>query len=113
MSVIDIEVAMRHCRAEEADRDDVLMKLEAAEESAAIYLDRSFYPDVESLAAAVLDGSAGEDPMVINKSITAACLLILGHLYANREDVVLGTTGTELPMGSRSLLAPFRINLGV
>lgn len=113
MSVIDIDVAMHHCRADEADRSDVLLKLEAAEESAAAYLNRSFYADADALAAAVLDGTAGEEPMVINKAITAACLLILGNLYANREDSVVGVSVSELPQGSRSLLHPYRVSLGV
>ncbi|MDH0745736.1 head-tail connector protein [Pseudomonas sp. GD03842] len=113
MAVIDISVAMRHCRAEDADQEHVQLLLDAAEESASAFLNRSFYVDPEALAVAVLDGSAGEDPLVINKSITAACLLILGHLYANREDVIVGTSGTILPMGARSLLAPFRVDLGV
>lgn len=113
MSVIDIDVAMRHCRAEEGDRADVLLKLEAAEESAALFLNRSFYPDAESLAAAVLADTAGDDPIIITKAITAACLLILGNLYANREDVVVGINVFDLPQGSRSLLSPYRVSLGV
>ncbi|WP_434774718.1 head-tail connector protein [Pseudomonas oryzihabitans] len=51
--------------------------------------------------------------VVINSAIQAACLLILGHLFANREDVVTGTISTEIPMGSRHLLAPFRTGMGV
>lgn len=51
--------------------------------------------------------------IVINSAIQAACLLILGHLFANREDVVTGTISTEIPMGSRHLLAPFRTGMGV
>ncbi|MNC83029.1 hypothetical protein D3C75_1368070 [compost metagenome] len=51
--------------------------------------------------------------MVCNKQIKAACLLILGHLYANREDVVIGTIATELPKGSVALLTPHRIGWGV
>ncbi len=51
--------------------------------------------------------------IVINDAIQAACLLALGHLYANREDVVIGTITAELPMGSRWLLGPYRTGLGV
>lgn len=51
--------------------------------------------------------------IVINDAIQAACLLALGHLYANREDVVTGTISTELPMNSRWLLNPYRTGLGV
>lgn len=51
--------------------------------------------------------------MVINKAIEAACLLKLGHLFANREEVVTGTIATELPQGSKALLAPYRVGMGV
>lgn len=50
---------------------------------------------------------------VINSAIQAACLLILGHLFANREDVATGVTVAEIPMGSRHLLAPYRTGMGV
>nr|WP_288358240.1 head-tail connector protein [uncultured Pseudomonas sp.] len=51
--------------------------------------------------------------IVINDAIQAACLLALGHLYANREDVVAGASLTELPMNSRWLLNPYRTGLGI
>lgn len=54
--------------------------------------------------------------MVINEAVESACLLILGHLYTNREDSVTGVNAAsviELPRGSRSLLWPYRIHLGV
>ena len=51
--------------------------------------------------------------IVINDAIQAACLLALGHLYANREDVVAGVSLTELPMNSRWLLSPYRTGLAV
>lgn len=51
--------------------------------------------------------------MVLNDAIKAAMLLILGHLYTNREDVITGTIATDLPMGSRSLLQPYRVGMGV
>ena len=77
------------------------------------YLNRRFYADQEALELAVAVGDAGERPMVSNKQISAACLLILGHLYANREDVVTGTIATEMPKGSEALLTPHRIGWGV
>jgi hypothetical protein len=52
----------------------------------------------------------------LNPTIQAACLLILGHLYTNREDVVTGpgtTNAIALPQGSKFLLAPYRVQMGV
>lgn len=51
--------------------------------------------------------------MVLNPGIQAACLLKLGHLFANREEVVTGTIATELPLASQHLLMPYRIRMGV
>lgn len=51
--------------------------------------------------------------MIINPSIQAACLLKLGHLFANREEVVTGATAVELPLASQHLLMPYRIRMGV
>lgn len=37
-------------------------------------------------------------------AIRSALLLMVGHLYANREDVVLGVTPSQLPQGTNALL---------
>lgn len=116
MAVIDIATAMRHVKAEEDDREHVGLLLDVAEDSAAQFLDRRFFVDEPSLEAAVENGTAGRSPIVITASIQAACLLILGHLYVNREDTVNGINAKsviELPMGSRWLLTPYRIGWGI
>ncbi|MFT8232388.1 head-tail connector protein [Pseudomonas guariconensis] len=113
MSVIDIATAMQHLRADGEDQSYVQVLLEAAEQSAQDYLGRRFFASTEALAEAVEAGRAGEEPMLINPAVVAACLLILGSLYANREDVVVGVSVALLPSGSRSLLFPHRVGLGV
>lgn len=50
--------------------------------------------------------------IVINPSIEAAVLLILGSLYENREDET-STAVNELPKGALWLLDPYRLDLGV
>ncbi|MDD2054176.1 head-tail connector protein [Pseudomonas putida] len=113
MNVIPTDEAMRHLRAEEEDRAGVELYLAAAEDSAAQFMNRRFFVDDAAMAAAVLGGSAGERPILINQSIRAACLLILGSLFENREDVVIGGGVSELPLGSRTLLTPYRIGWGI
>lgn len=51
--------------------------------------------------------------MVVTDLVKAAILLIFGHLYANREDSVIGSTVADLPQGSKHLLQPYRRGLGV
>ena len=51
-------------------------------------------------------------PMVVNDLVRSAILLIVGHLYANREDVTTGAP-VQLPTGARALIAPYRKGMGV
>lgn len=113
MPVISMSIARHHLRDPEDDDEYLELLIEAAEGQAMDYLNRRFYHDQQALDEAVDAEDAGESPMVCNKQIKAACLLILGHLYANREDVVIGTIASELPKGSVALLTPHRIGWGV
>lgn len=158
MSVIDIDLAMKHLLAEPEDQDLVQSQLDGAEEAAQQFLQRRFFVDQaafelakadivqrtlgaradyraalvvaddpanteircrlrerarQSLSDAFEDIDMDDFGIVINKAIEAACLLKLGHLFANREEVVAGTIATELPMASQSLLMPYRIRMGV
>jgi uncharacterized phiE125 gp8 family phage protein len=49
----------------------------------------------------------------IPKSINQAMLLFIGHLYANREAVNIGSNANEIPLGTMHLLAQHRINIGL
>lgn len=113
MELITPEQARLHCRAD-VGVDEQMLDLygSAAEQAAQNFLNRRVYPNPEAMASAVLDGSAGCDPMVVNDAIRAAILLMLGHLYRNREAVVSEATN-ELPLGVTQLLWPHRVGLGV
>jgi hypothetical protein len=113
MSLIDLQLAKGHLRVD-GDADDPLIALylAAAEQSACDFIDRQLFPDQAALDAAVAAGTAGNNPMVATAAAVAAILLILGHLYENREDSVVGASAVELPMGSRALLRPYRTGMG-
>lgn len=51
--------------------------------------------------------------IVVNDQIKAALLLIVGKLYACREDAVVGVSVTQLPNGAEYLLQPYRTGIGV
>lgn len=109
MPILTIETAIDHCRADpEADAAMVGLYLGAAIDAAQDYLGRKVYADQAELDAAVEAGTAGELPMVATYSVKAAMLLICGHLFANREDVVVGAQSFAMPLGSRDLLRPHR-----
>lgn len=113
MPILTVAMARDHLRDPDDDDPHIQMLINAAEESVAEYLNRRVYGSADELEAAVADGTAGEHPMVANDLIRAACLLIVGHLYANRENVVVGTSATQLPMGAHELVTPYRIGWGI
>lgn len=51
-------------------------------------------------------GDAATD---VPKSLIAACKLMLGNLFENRESAVIGTIASELPLATKSLLNMHRI----
>jgi len=114
MPILALDMAKSHLRVTWPNEDQLIgLYLTAAEGSAASFLNRQFYMNAAELAAAVLAGTAGDDPMVANAEIQAAVLLTVGHLYMNREDTVVGATVAELPRGALDLLQPYRVGLGV
>ena len=112
--LISPDQARAHLRIDgDADAADIVLKTDAAEILASEFLNRKIFNSQAELDAAVIAGVAGETPMVVNNLVRSAILLILGHLYKNCEDVTVGVTGVEIPRGSRSLLSPYRIGMGV
>lgn len=110
MSVIPIEVALAHLRLDDdTDRTMVDIYLAAAEDSAAQFLNRQFYPDQAALTSATERGDADSKAIVIEPSIRSAVLLILGDLYENRGD----DPSADMPKVARRLLDPYRVELGV
>lgn len=105
--LLDLATVKLHLRVD-ANAEDALIGLyaTAAEEFAMQFLGRTVYA---TELAQGLD-TAG---IVINPAIQAALLLIVGHLYANREDVLAGVSVAQLPNGSQYLLQPYRAGLGV
>lgn len=58
-------------------------------------------------------GYSTGSPDMLPEAIRRAILLIVGHLYENREQTVIGTIVSELPMGVLFLLQPYRLKMGV
>ena len=112
MHLVTIDQARAHVHAFPHDDSQLELYVGAAEQAAQDFLNRRVYADADALAEAVLDGSAGCDPMVVNDAIKAAILLLTGHLYRNRE-AVTGESVNELPLGVHALLWPHRVGLGV
>ena len=123
MAIVDIETAMHHLRADDDDLADVQLKLDAAVEIAEQYLGKRIYADVTETRAArlqaMIDLETADDidcygyvmqsrAIAKNPAIEIAVLLILGTLYAHREDVVVGASVAELPIAATHRLQPYR-----
>lgn len=67
----------------------------------------------QRLAAAQLAATRILHGIVATGSAIAAVLLIVGHLYANRETNVVGATVFDLPFNAITLLRPLRRKPGV
>lgn len=52
--------------------------------------------------------TAGYDADAVPAALKAAVMMLLGHLYRNREAVVIGVTAIEAPMGVTMLCAAYR-----
>ncbi len=109
---VDLATAKLHLRIDHGDEDTLIaLYLQAAKDHATQFLNRAIYDDDAALAAGVLAGDL--TGMVATSAIDAAVLLIAGHLYAHREDVVVGASVAQLPSGANALLWPYRVLIGV
>lgn len=113
--MITLATVRRHLNAElfeDEEREYVMEQLlPAAQEAAASFLNRSLYDTEEQRTAAIVAGTAGDYPMITPRAVDQAILLLLGHLYRNREAVTTGLS--ELPIGAFNLLYPHRVRMGV
>lgn len=92
--MLDLAQVKAHLRVTH-DHEDLLILgyVEAAIESAEAFTNRDYSSgEAEEMSAAA----------------KAAVLLMVGHLYENRQSVVTGTIATEIPMAARYLLWPLR-----
>ena len=106
MAIISLEQAKMHLRVDASDEDShIALFIGAAQEQVEGYLNRKVY---EAEAEAQPDD---DRPMVANFSVRAAMLLIIGDLYASREDST--DSVNRFPQASRRLLDPYRIGQGV
>ena len=105
--LLDLATVKLHLRVDDSAEDALIgLYVTAAEEFAMQFLGRTIYA---TELAQGLD-TAG---IVINPAIQAALLLIVGKLYACREDAVVGVSVTQLPNGAEYLLQPYRTGMGV
>jgi uncharacterized phiE125 gp8 family phage protein len=70
------------------------------------------WPSTQSIRKAVkvrYVAGYGDAAVDVPMPIRQAMLLIIGHLYENREPYITGTTISKSPMAAESLLGPYRV----
>lgn len=80
---------------------------EVAENPHILFIDIPSYDDFGA-DANVLRVSYTSTLPTLEPQMKAAVLLLLGSLYENREDVVVGATARKIPLSVEYLLSPFR-----
>lgn len=75
------------------------------------FLDTSQLPDLELPDAVRVTYTPPVTP--VPPALIGGMLLVIGHLYENREDSVIGASAVSLPRGAESLWFPYRVRLGV
>lgn len=97
----------------EATLDPALYAVDAASEPGRIVLapGASWPPDeLYPVGAVRIRYAAGyTSAAAVPVGIWQAMLLLIGHLYENREAVAVGHTVTQLPLAVDALLAPWRV----
>lgn len=96
----------------EVTLDPAAYRLEFDAHGAFVVLTGAARPELALRADAVTAHfRAGYGPQAkhVPEAIRQAMQLLVGHYYKHSEAVISGTRPTELPMGARSLLSPYRL----
>lgn len=93
--MIDLARVKLHLRVDDDEEDSLIGGyIEAAKSHVAMHCDR------ELVDAAPV----GPDQMGITPDVEQAILLLVGHWFANREGVAMGTISTTVPLAVERLL---------
>lgn len=98
MSIIDLDQIKAQLRIDDSDNDDVLEQKIAAAQN---HLERLLGFKIEETY-----GGDGQDP--IPPALTECVLQLAAHWYENRQSVLVGETGQEMPIGFADVVNEFR-----
>lgn len=93
--MLDLDRVKLHLRVDGSEEDAVISGyVEAAKAHVAMHCDRELVDTVPT----------GPEQMAFTPDVEQAVLLLVGHWYANREAVVIGTISTAIPLAVDRLL---------
>lgn len=101
--MIDLGTVKAHLKVD-GDDEDILIQgyTDAAFSAFELWTNRTLIAEGEPLPDPI--GNA----LAWRKSIQQGALLLIGHWYAARETVAVGTIATEMPMATQALWGPYR-----
>lgn len=110
--MLDLEIIKPHVHVElDEEAEDALLETyaTAAQRYVENHTGRTLYATSEEVPKDPETNEVEDDhALVLDDDITTAMLLLIGHWYANRESVVVGTITSEVPMAVDALICPYR-----
>lgn len=101
--LIDLPIVKAHLRVDHDDENALIQGYtDAALSAFETWTNRTLVDPATALPDPV--GNA----LLMTKGIQQGALLLIGHWYASRETVVIGTITAELPMATNALWKPHR-----
>lgn len=104
--MLDVEIIKQHCRIEQdEDEEDALLDTYATAAKRLIEnkTGRHIYATANEVPT-----EGDERAIILDDDLSTAMLLLIGHWYANRESVVIGSISSELPLAVDSLIKPYQ-----
>lgn len=110
--MLELEIIKPHVHVElDEDAEDALLETyaTAAQRYVENHIGRTLYASSTDVPKdPETNEPTDESALVLDDDITTAMLLLIGHWYANRESVVVGTITSEVPMAVDALIIPYR-----
>jgi Phage QLRG family, putative DNA packaging. len=92
--MIDLVLVKAHLRVDGTEEDALIgTYLNGAVEYVQQHCDRR-----------IVEAPETSEQMALTDDVKQAILLLVGHWYANREEVVIGAAANQVPMGVNALL---------
>ena len=92
--MIDLVLVKAHLRVDGTEEDALIGSyLNGAVEYVQQHCDRR-----------IVEAPETSEQMALTDDVKQAILLLVGHWYANREEVVIGAAANQVPMGVNALL---------
>ena len=92
--MIDLAMVKSHLRVDGTQEDPLI----------GAYLDGAVEYVQQHCDRRIVETPVTSDQMALTDDVKQAILLLVGHWYANREEVVIGAAANQVPMGVTALL---------